>query len=78
MKPLPILKNIPYSTLILFSIFLGLAPFAPEPHLLEKLRFLFQGRLQRPIDIFDLFFHALPPLLLLIKLVTEGLPRKAG
>jgi len=78
MKPLPILKDIPYSTLILFAVFLGLAPFVPEPHLWEKLLLLVQGRLQRPIDIFDLFFHALPLLVLLVKLVTEGLPRKTG
>ncbi len=73
---LPILKDIPYWVLILFAIYMALAPFVPEPHLIEKLRMLFQGTLRRPIDIFDLFFHLLPLLLLILKLATEGLPKK--
>ena len=47
---------------------LALAPFFPEPHLLEKLRMLGSGELTRPIDIFDLFLHGTPLTLLLIKL----------
>ena len=70
--PLPILKDIPYGALIVLSIFLGLAPFVPEPHLVEKLRMLLQGTLKRPLDIFDLFFHLLPLLLLVLKAATEG------
>ncbi|MBF0612729.1 MAG: RND transporter [Magnetococcales bacterium] len=49
------------------AILLGLAPFVPEPHLVEKLRMLFQGILEKPIDIFDLFMHATPTLLVFIK-----------
>lgn len=75
---LPVLKEIPYALLILFTLLIGLAPFSPEPHLVEKLRMLVQGTLRRPIDIFDLLFHLLPALLLLLKLATEGLPGKGG
>ena len=46
-----------YNFLIPAAVLMGLAPFAPEPHLLEKLRMLFSGDLSRPIDIFDLFLH---------------------
>ena len=71
---LPVLGNIPYSALIVASLFLGLAPFFPEPHLVEKFRMLMQGTLKRPIDIFDLVFHLSPLILLALKLLTEGLP----
>jgi hypothetical protein len=72
---LPILKDIPYSLLIILTIFMGLAPFVPEPHLVEKVRMLFEGTLRRPLDIFDLFFHLFPLILLILKLLTEGIPR---
>ena len=49
----------------------GLSPFKPEPHLVEKLRMLFTGTLTRPLDIFDLFFHATPLILLAIKFISE-------
>ena len=62
------MKRIPYSLLIVGSLSLGLAPFVPEPHLLEKLRWLFTGQLSRPLDIFDLFLHGSLPALLLVKL----------
>jgi hypothetical protein len=69
--PLPILKDIPYILLIVAAIFMALAPFFPEPHLVEKLRMLVRGELRRPLDIFDLFFHLFPALLLLLKWLTE-------
>lgn len=50
------------------ALLLGLAPFAPEPHLWEKLKLLAQGGLSRPIDIFDLLFHASGPLLFALRL----------
>lgn len=40
------------------AIMLAIAPGYPEPHLIEKVRMLFQGSLHRPIDIFDLFMHS--------------------
>jgi hypothetical protein len=63
------LDGIPYSFLLPAALLLGLAPFAPEPHLLEKLRLLAVGQLVRPIDIFDLLLHSFPVILLLLKLV---------
>ncbi len=60
------LDNLPWSIIILACLTLGLAPFTP-PHIWEKLQMLVQGRLVRPIDWFDLVFHAVPWLLLLGK-----------
>ena len=63
------LDKIPLGTLLIPAVLLGLAPFVPEPHLVEKLRMLAQGSLQRPIDIFDLLMHGTPALLVVLKLV---------
>lgn len=67
------LDRIPWSILIIAAVFLGLAPFVPEPHLVEKIRMLTQGTLVRPIDIFDLFYHGLPILLIGAKIVRRFL-----
>jgi len=72
---IPILKEIPYTILVPVAILMALAPFVPEPHLVEKLRMLLHGTLRRPIDIFDLCFHLLPIVLLLLKWVTAGTGR---
>jgi hypothetical protein len=65
------LDNIPYIVLVPVALILLLAPIAPEPHVIEKLRMLKAGTLKRPIDIFDLCFHLLPTLLLCIKGVRD-------
>ncbi len=62
------LDRLPFSLVLIAALTLGLAPFVPEPHLVEKLRMLSQGTLTRPIDIFDLVMHATPVVLLGLKL----------
>ena len=62
------LDQLPLAPLLVAAVLLGLAPFVPEPHLVEKLRMLVAGTLRRPLDIFDLCFHLLPTVLLLLKL----------
>jgi hypothetical protein len=62
------LDRIPLSALVILALGLGLAPFAPEPHLWQKLKMLFAGSLSRPIDIFDLLMHGAPVVLLVIRL----------
>lgn len=66
------LEQIPYPLLIAAALLLGLAPFIPEPHVIEKIRLLTRGDLNRPLDIFDLFFHLFPVLLLIVKLVRQA------
>lgn len=61
--------SIPLPLLVLAALFLGGAPFVPEPHLVDKLRTLIQGLLSKPLDIFDLVYHATPLILLVLKLL---------
>jgi hypothetical protein len=63
------LDRIPVWILVAIALTLGLAPFAPEPHVWEKLKMLAAGTLSRPIDIFDLLYHGVPWLLLALKLI---------
>ena len=61
------LTNVPLSLIVIACLTLGLAPFTP-PHIWEKLNMLVAGELKRPIDWFDLVFHAVPWVLLVLKL----------
>jgi len=58
--------ELPWSLVIAACLSLGLAPFAP-PHLFEKLAMLARGELRKPIDWFDLAFHAVPWLVAIAK-----------
>ncbi len=49
-----------YRFLIPVALLLGFAPFYPQPHIVEKIRMLMAGTLKRPLDIFDLVWHAWP------------------
>ncbi len=63
------IDKLPVKPLFVVAVFFALAPLQPEPHLIEKLRMLSEGTLTRPIDIFDLFMHGLPIVLLAIRLI---------
>ena len=65
------LDKIPYSILIVGALLIILAPFKPMPHVLEKLIMLKDGTLTKPIDIFDLFFHLVPTIILLLKIYRD-------
>jgi hypothetical protein len=65
------IKNIPWALPIVGTLTLGLAPFVPQPHLVEKFAMLAAGTLNRPLDIFDLALHAAFPLLLLLKVAAS-------
>ncbi|WP_432822945.1 RND transporter [Trichloromonas sp.] len=65
------LARIPYPVLIPGALLLGLAPFYPQPHAVEKIRMLVAGSLHQPIDIFDLLMHLSPVLLLMCKWLVE-------
>jgi len=62
-------RKIPWVFLIPTAVLFALTPFRPEPHLLEKLRMLANGQLIRPVDIFDLFMHGTPLLVVFGKLL---------
>ncbi len=61
------IKGLPYPLLIIMSVFMAFAPFQPEPHLVQKFDMLMAGKLSKPLDIFDLFWHLLPMILLVTK-----------
>ncbi len=70
-----LIDKLPLTALILVALTLGLAPFSPQPHIVEKLGMLFDGSLSRPIDIFDLLLHGAPWLLLILKLFRLSFSR---
>lgn len=67
---LKFIDSVPLPFFIVLSLFLGLAPFFPEPHIVEKIGMLLSGELNRMIDVFDLFLHATPWVLLITKLTV--------
>ena len=66
MKPL---DTISWPVVIVLCLTLGLAPWVPEPHIWEKTKMLMNGELTRAIDIFDMLFHGVPWILLVVKAV---------
>lgn len=64
------INSLSWIIVIILVMTLGLAPFKPEPHIVEKLAMLGSGDLVRPIDIFDLFLHGTPWVLFLLKTST--------
>jgi hypothetical protein len=50
---------------------LGLAPFAPEPHIVGKIRWVMGGAVgMQTMDWLDLIWHAWPFVWLLVAMVT--------
>ena len=72
------LDRFPLKWLVVVALWLGVAPILPEPHLIEKIRLLSQGALQRPIDIFDLLLHTVPLALLALRLWRDAQRRRAA
>ncbi|MBK8394526.1 MAG: hypothetical protein IPL26_04670 [Leptospiraceae bacterium] len=67
MKYLSFLDKFSYTNLLIASALLGLAPFFPIPHSIEKIQMLSKGELTKLIDIGDLIFHLSPVLILGLK-----------
>lgn len=66
-----LLDKIPYAILIIVAVLMLLAPFRPMPHVIEKLIMLKNGTLTKPIDIFDLFYHLIPTIILATKIYRD-------
>ena len=71
------LRHLPWFYVVLACLTLGLAPFRPEPHVVEKLGMLVDGTLTAPLDVFDLLLHAAPWVLLGLKGVAMLTSRDA-
>lgn len=62
---------------IIGCVTLGLAPFAPEPHLFGKIRWVMGGAVgMKPIDWFDLLMHGSPFILLMVILIRKYVLKK--
>ena len=62
---------------LLASLTLGLAPFAPEPHLVGKVRWVAGGAVGMGAgDWFDLAMHGAPWVWLVFAVVRAGLARR--
>lgn len=60
---------------LLASFTLGLAPFSPEPHIWEKIRWIASGTFpMEGVYIFDLFLHGTPWLMLMLSLLLRIRP----
>lgn len=70
------LDRFPLGWLVAIALWLAVAPVVPEPHLWEKLKMFASGTLARPIDIFDLFMHATPLVLLAWRLWRDAVRRQ--
>ena len=70
-----LIDKIPILPLAVIAIFMALAPFSPEPHLIEKTRMLVSGELNKGIDIFDLFWHSFLLVLLVLRLLSRQMNR---
>lgn len=66
-----ILDSISWLIVIVLCLSIGLAPYAPEPHVWEKIKMLQAGNLSAGADIFDLLLHGSPWVLLVLKLLRQ-------
>lgn len=59
------------------SLTLGLAPFLPEPHIWEKIRWIATGqKMDLPIYWFDFVMHGAPWVLLITALILKATDKK--
>lgn len=65
-----LLLRVPVTVLVMACLTLGLAPFTPEPHVVQKLRMLATGALRAPLDRLDLVLHGTPWVLIVARLVA--------
>jgi hypothetical protein len=68
---LKFLDKLSYSILIVAASWMLIAPIQPMPHFAEKILMLKAGTLQKPMDIFDLFFHLSPLFVLILKVIRD-------
>ena len=69
------IDRLPLMPLLVVAVFFAIVPLTATPHLAEKIGMLLDGDLTRPIDIFDLFMHATPSALLIVRLARISLKK---
>lgn len=68
------IDRLPLMPLFVVAVF-AIVPLTATPHLAEKVGMLLEGTLSRPIDIFDLFMHSTPMVLLIVRLARISLKK---
>ena len=63
-----LIDRLPMVWVVVAAAWMAVTPIVPEPHLTEKLALLARGELTRPLDVFDLLWHAAPLWVLAVKL----------
>ncbi|MDB2364092.1 hypothetical protein N9V83_03595 [Flavobacteriales bacterium] len=64
---------------LIASLTLGLAPFTPEPHIWGKIKWLMGGgNGMQAMDVFDLFLHGTPWLLLILASILKLTAKKSN
>ncbi|RDV38641.1 hypothetical protein DV096_07470 [Bradymonadaceae bacterium TMQ3] len=71
------LDALSYKLLIPLALLLALAPFNPEPHLVETTGMLVRGELTEPVYIFDFFMHGAGLFILALKVGADIRRRNA-
>ncbi|TXD34609.1 hypothetical protein FRC96_13405 [Lujinxingia vulgaris] len=71
------LDALSYKLLIPLALLLALAPFKPEPHLVETTGMLVRGELTEPIYIFDFMMHGAGLFILALKVGVDIRRRNA-
>lgn len=51
------IDGLPVMPTLVIGIWMALAPFTPEPHLLQKFMMAMNGDAFKLIDVFDVFMH---------------------
>lgn len=72
---LALVRRIPWWVVAVACLTLGLAPFRPQPHLVEKVGMLVGDGTLAPVDWFDLALHASPWLLLALRVAAQAAGR---
>jgi len=70
--------SIPFWVFAVAGVLISIAPVFPMPHLVEKILMLVDGKLVKPVDIFDLVWHSLFPVLLLVKSIRMAVLQKSA
>ena len=77
-KKNPVSRGFLFTSAVTLSLTLGLAPFAPEPHIWEKIRWISTGQMpSESIYWLDLLMHGAPWVLLVAAIGAKIALRRA-
>jgi len=72
------IDRLPTLPIIIIGVWMGLAPFVPEPHLVQKFLMFVNNDPFKLIDVFDVFMHGGLAALAILKIWREMEKRRDG